>query len=269
MNRTVKVGIAQTSSLIGNIDKNLNKALEKINEAANKEADIICFPELYITGYNMDDSNIYSKKETFKNYNKIINKISSSALSNKIYVILPIAAEKNHKVYNSALLFNREGKILGNYDKVHLFEKERNNFERGNQFKVWETEIGKIGIMICYDAGFPESARILTLKGAELIFCPSAWRIQDKLAWDLNLAQRAYENTTFVIGVNSVTQTKSLHLFGNSKIIAPNGVPVAEAGVDTEEILVCEVDLDDIKKFRNQYPYLKHRIPSLYKEITK
>jgi predicted amidohydrolase len=120
---------------------------------------------------------------------------------------------------------------------------------------------------MCYDAGFPESARTLTLKGSEIIFCPSAWRIQDQMIWKLNIFQRAFENTVFVAGVNSVTKTETLHLFGESRIISPDGILISEAKMDKEEILISQIDLSDIEKHREKIQYLKDRNPEVYRMV--
>lgn len=269
MNNKINIAMIQMSSSIGCFEQNMEKVIDKIKIASEQGADILCFPELFIAGYDMDQKEVYSSNKTLKYSEYIVESLSSAAKKHDVYIVAPTALASDDKVYNSALFFDKNGKVLGEYNKVHLFEKEREVFDSGDKFMVWDTEVGKVGIIICYDAGFPEASRELALNGAEIIFCPAAWRIQDKLAWNLNLAQRAYENTVFFIGVNSVTRTEKLHLFGSSKIIAPNGTILSEASEDKEEIVICEVNLDDISKHRSMYTYLKDRRPETYKSITK
>jgi predicted amidohydrolase len=107
--------------------------------------------------------------------------------------------------------------------------------------------IGTVGIMICYDMGFPETARFLTLQGAEIIFCPSAWRSEDRDIWNLNIPQRALENTVFLAAVNRFGQEgDDLYLFGGSKVCNPRGQVLAEIKEEKEAILYCEIDLNEI-----------------------
>ena len=119
----------------------------------------------------------------------------------------------------------------------------------------------KISIMICYDAGFPESCRSLALQGAEIVFCPAAWRIQDVDMWDLNLSQRALENLLFVVGVNRFGHEGDLELFGKSKICNPRGRVLKELPMDRESVEVFEIDLMDVECFRIEIPYLRDRKP--------
>lgn len=269
MRRNIKIGLIQESSSFGDIEKNLSKAIKIIEDISKKGAQIACLPELYVTGYDMDNKDLYSE-EFFVQYHRfILDEFSKVSRENNIYIILPTFIIRDGKKYNSAVFFDNNGNVIGDYDKTHLFENERRVFDRGDNIKVWDTEIGKIGLMICYDAGFPEVSRVLRLKGAEIVFCPSAWRIQDKEIWDVNIMQRAIENRMFVVGVNSVTKTSKLHLFGCSKIVSPEGKVVCEIGIDKEESIVCEVDLDMVKKYIGLDDYLKDRRPELYNIITE
>jgi len=268
MKKSLNIGIIQASSIFGNIDSNLQKAVFLIKKAKIKGAQIVCLPELYINGYDMDRYTLYSSESIEDNKEKIEQTISKLAAVNDIYIILPYATYESGKTLNSAMLFDNKGLIVGKYDKTHLFEAERRVFDKGNDIVVWDTDIGKIGIMICYDAGFPEVARVLKLKGADIIFCPSAWRIQDKEIWDINLKQRAIENRVYVIGINSVTKTEKLHLFGGSKAVSPDGRVIANVGIDNEDVLVCEIDFESVESYKMKEDYMMDRRPELYSVIT-
>ena len=121
----------------------------------------------------------------------------------------------------------------------------------------------------CYDAGFPEVARILALKGAELIFMPSAWRVQDWDMWNLNIPQRALENTLFVAGVNRFGHEGDLYMFGNSKVADWRGRIIAESKEEKEEILYADIDLKQLTKARLDIHYLKDRRPDSYKMLSE
>ncbi len=129
---------------------------------------------------------------------------------------------------------------------------------------MFDTPIGKIGVMICYDMGFPEVARILTLQGAELLIAPSAWCIQDRDMWDINTACRALENGTHLLAVNRWGHEEDLHLFGGSKIMGPRGQVLCEASCEQEQLLVGEIDFRLQAYTRLNVPYLRDRKPLDY-----
>ncbi len=268
MNKNISVGLIQMRSSIGDITENVEKAVKYIESASEKGADIICFPELFITGYNMDAKELFSMENINETYGYAIDKLTKIASEKKIHLIVPIAYTSGDKRINGAVFIDDDGKIIGQYGKTHLFSKESNNFESGDSIDVFDTKLGRIGIMICYDAGFPEVCRIMALNDAEIVFCPSAWRIEDKRIWDLNLAQRALENNIFVIGVNAFSIESFHHLFGNSKIINPIGEVVAEIGMDIEDIIVETIDLNSIKEYRKKMNYRIDRNPALYSKIS-
>ncbi len=271
MGRKVNIGIIQMNSKLGDVELNISRALRFIQEAVEMKANIVCLPELFSTGYN---TKILAEKNAeigLRYYNYIVDRISNTANKNKIFIIAPLGEKKDSTgaIYNSAILFDDEGNMCGSYAKTHLYSSERLYFEEGSQIKVFDTKYGKIGIMICYDAGFPEVCRTLCLSGAEIVFLPSAWRIQDEYMWDLNIPQRALENLLFVVGVNGVGTENKLHLFGKSKICNPQGNIIIELPKDEEKVVVAPINLSDIERFRAEIAYLKDRRPLLYNIIAK
>ena len=105
-------------------------------------------------------------------------------------------------LYNGLIVISRDGQLMGTYNKTHLWAGERFWFRAGDRYPVFDMDFGKVGLMICYDGGFPEVSRILALSGAELILCPSAFPIRDKDMWDVYFASRSLENCCFVAGIN-------------------------------------------------------------------
>ena len=271
MSRKVNIGIIQMNSKLGDVELNVSRALRFIQEAVEMKANIVCLPELFSTGYNMKILAEKNAEIGIRYYNYIVDRISNTANKNKIFVIAPFSERKDstNVVYNSAILFDDEGNMCGSYAKTHLYSFERLYFKEGSQIKVFDTKYGKIGIMICYDAGFPEVCRTLCLSGAEIVFIPSAWRIQDEYMWDLNIPQRALENLLFAVGVNGVGIESELHLFGKSKICNPQGNIIIELPKDEEKVVVATINLSDIERFRTEIAYLKDRRPLLYDKITK
>jgi predicted amidohydrolase len=269
MSRLVNVGIIQFESVLGNVEANVSKAVKLIKMAADKGANIVCLPELFATGYNL---NILKEKMTdlsIKYYDYTFKSMSKAAKDNNLYVLASFGEirEVPGIVYNSTIVFDDRGNKIGSFAKSHLWALDRLYFREGSDYPIFNTKYGKIGIMICYDAGFPEAARSLCLGGAEIIFIPAAWRIQDVDMWDLNVSQRALENILFTVGVNRVGKEDDLHLFGKSKICNPRGKVVCELPMDEELVEVFPIDLDDVNKFRTEISYLRDRKPQIYHKL--
>lgn len=271
MERQFKIALVQYQSVLGDLQKNADRAVEMVRESAAKGAKIVCFPEMFNTGYNFQliGDRFHNCGETIDGHT--ITRLQKVAKECACYVIAPITLEKKVKgvFYNAAVVIDDEGVVLGDYSKHHLWAAERYYFHAGEDIPVFDTKYGKIGVMICYDAGFPETARILTLKGAELIFMPSAWRIQDWDMWKLNIPQRALENTLYVAGVNRFGHEDDLYMFGNSKVADWRGRIIAESKEEKEEIVYAEIDLDQLTKARLDIHYLKDRRPDSYKLLSE
>lgn len=264
MSKKVKIAMAQMTSKLGDIEYNIRKAEDFIKQAAGKGADIICFPELFATGYNMNilKDNIISL--SCKYHQIIFDKMSQAAKNNQINLIASFVDIKDDKKpYIMAMLFDRAGEKIGSFYKTHRFNLEKKYFEEGWKYPVFDVDFGKIGILICYDIGFPEAARTLCLKGAEIIFVPSAWRIEDENSWMLNFPSRALENQYFTVGVNRTGHEGNLHLFGRSMICNPLGEIIFQMDYDTDEVSIYEINLDEITKYRS-WGYLKDRRPEIY-----
>lgn len=271
MERQFKIALVQYQSVLGDLQKNADRAVEMVREAAAKGAKIVCFPEMFNTGYNFQliGDGFHNCGETIDGHT--ITRLQKVAKECACYVIAPITLEKKVKgvFYNAAVVIDDEGVVLGDYSKHHLWAAERYYFHAGEDIPVFDTKYGKIGVMICYDAGFPETARVLTLKGAELIFMPSAWRIQEWDMWNLNIPQRALENTLYVAGVNRFGHEDDLYMFGNSKVADWRGRIIAESKEEKEEIVYAEIDLDQLTKARLDIHYLKDRRPDSYKLLSE
>lgn len=265
----VKIALVQFESIVNEPKANAEKACRQIREAASNGAKIICFPELFSTGYQLDMIGPKLHETAEKIDGNTITSIRKTARECSVYVIAPIALEREMKGvhYNTAVVIDDSGEILGEYDKHHPCFTEGCYFRAGEGFPVFETKYGKIGVIICYDIGFPEPARILTLKGAEIIFCPSAWRVQDEDIWDLNIPQRALENSVFLAAVNRWGHEGDLYLFGGSKVADSRGRIIAKCKSEAEEIIYADCDLDSIHVERQEIGYLRNRRPDTYKEL--
>ncbi|MEQ5221003.1 nitrilase-related carbon-nitrogen hydrolase [Providencia alcalifaciens] len=263
----VKVALAQFNSELGNKTGNLQRMAQLCEQAASQGAKLICFPELATTGYRGDllstklwDVSDFEGSETDCLFSQLASRLGITIVSG-----FAERGERLGEVYNSVGVWNPGCEnISGVFRKVHAFGIEKQWFKSGDSFPVFETPIGKIGVMICYDMGFPEVARILTLQGAELLIAPSAWCIQDRDMWDINTACRALENGTHLLAVNRWGHEEDLHLFGGSKIVGPRGQVLCEASCESEALLVGEIDFRLQAHTRLNVPYLRDRKPLNY-----
>ncbi|MBM7573447.1 nitrilase-related carbon-nitrogen hydrolase [Aquibacillus albus] len=261
--RSAKLSLVQFQSILYDLDKNIEKAISYIDKAKEKHADLVIFPELFLSGYNPDmvSQQYFDYAININENSRLLSTFKNKAKENSINLIVPLSTYKALPgvIYNSAIVIDRNGEVIGCYDKTHLWAGERNHFRHGDDYPVFDLDIGRVGIMICYDGGFPEVSRNLALAGAELILCPSAFPIQDKDMWDIYFKARALENTCFTIGVNRVGEEGSIHLFGNNKVVNPRGEVLLDAPIDAEDMQLVEVDLNSIKKYRKDIPFLRDR----------
>ena len=269
MKSTISLALIQFESRLGDPKANRRKAEAMIREAAENGAELICLPEMYTTGYNLDIIGPQITQLAENIDGPTVTDLQQLAKELKIHIVAPLALnledDPEARPFNSAVFIGDEGQILGVYSKCHLFETERMYFQPGQELPVYDTKFGKIGIMICFDAGFPEVARILQMKGAELIVCPSAWRIQDMGVWHLNMPQRAQENSCYLAAINRYGKEGSLYMGGYSIVCGPEGDIIKELTEEKEDILYCTIDGQRLADFRaDGGPYLPYRRPELY-----
>jgi omega-amidase len=242
----VRIALAQ-QRMSADRDVNLMKGLSLIKRALQVKANLVILPELFTTGFY--ESNLRSVKVLEEELDLVL-KLSKD----KEIMIIAGVAEKSDKLYNSAVLIHK-GEIVGIYRKNLLFPltKEKEIFSPGKGFEVFETPVGKIGILICYEIRFPELARKLVKKGAEIIAVPAEFPKERIEHWKTLLRARAIENQVFVAGVN---------YGGSSMIIDPEGKVLVEGGA-YQEILMSDVDLTEVQRVREKYPFLKDYYESI------
>lgn len=247
----------------GNKEKNLEKALYFIDEAVEKNAKIICLPELFTTGVDYG----YIEEHAEPIPDKVTNMLGEKAKKSKSYIIAGSMPERRgNGIYNTSVLFNTNGEIIGKYSKIHLFPptEEDKYFLKGGETPVFNTELGRIGVMICYDLRFPELARKLTLMGAEIIFMPSEFPYPRLDHWRTLLQARAIENQIYFVAVNRVGSDNHNAFFGHTSVIDPWGELIAGSG-DEECIVTAEIDLSKIYKVRKKITCLDNRVSDLYR----
>jgi len=265
------------------LDQNIAKAKNIIVQAAKKGANIILLQELFQSPYFCIeyDEKIFHLAQTFEN-NKVLKEMSE--LCKELNVVLPISyfERSNNAYFNSVAVINSDGTILGNYRKSHIPDApgylEKYYFNPGNTgFKVWDTNFGKIGIGICWDQWFPEAARIMALKGADILFYPTAIGNELKSdydssgAWQRAMQGHAASNIVPVVASNRIgveeVQNQSNGFYGRSFISDHTGKILKEGSRDKEEILIAEVDLEQNHLFRRNWGLFRDRRTDLYEEI--
>jgi N-carbamoylputrescine amidase len=265
-----RVAAIQMSMKIGDKHANLKKALDMINEAVLMGAKVILLPELFATEYFP-----WWKDTKYFNYAEPIpgpttSKISELISTLSIYVIAPLYEKEGPGIYyNSAVLIGPKGKIIGRQRKMHIpavKSLEKLYFQPAEaNYPVFQIKYGKIGICICYDRLFPEVCRALALNGAEIIFVPIAGTIYPRVS---TLDTRAVENVLFIVSANKVGEEGIYRYTGASVIINPEGQVIAQGG-EEEEIIVADIDLADVEKCRNAFPYFRDRRPELYGRLLQ
>ncbi|PTL40322.1 nitrilase [Alkalicoccus saliphilus] len=243
----------------GDTVENFNKAAGCIREAAAKGADLIVLPELPITGYGLTEENYHSLAEAFSG--SLITSFQELARELQTVLVVPFAEKYESRLFISAAIIERTGSLLSVYRKSFLWGNEKRIFSSGKKcYKPVETSLGKIGILICADAEFPEPSRLLALQGADLIVVPSVWSLEAESRWDIQLPARALDNTVFVMGVNTVHEGSC----GKSKFVRPDGAVLKEAPRDGESLLIEDLDFTIIKNIRKAVPYLQDLPASFY-----
>jgi len=243
----ISIALVQPITYFGNVLQNVGHCETFIDRAGKENVDLIVFPELYLSGYDLN----FLKQSKCSLQSEAVQYITEIAKKNKIYVILPVALQEGSQLYNAAILITRNGDVEGIYRKVHLWSEEKKYFQAGNRYPVFQTDFGKIGILICYDAGFPEASRMLALHGAELIVFPAAFADTPifRQRWNMYFGNRALENTCFVAAVNSIGLNSNGERFcGNNLMYGPDGLRIA-AGTDFEEQMeIVKINLDTVKE---------------------
>lgn len=269
---TFKIALAQMSCKKADKTHNINKMKTYIEKAKEEDAKLVIFPELSLTDYVVRDL-IYELAETIPGPST--EKMAEIAKENQVYVVfgMPEMSQKAESViYNTAVLVGPEG-YIGKYRKMYLpthsvFEEKR-YFRQGYETPVFNTQIGRIGLTICYDIFFPEVSRALKLNGAQIIVCISASPAVRRTFFEILTAARAIENNTFLAYVNLVGIEEGLQFWGGSRIISPSGKIIAKARYNEEDIVIGEVNLKALRHIAAFVPTIRDLRPELYEKLKE
>jgi N-carbamoylputrescine amidase len=271
-------------------DKNFTHAIQFVRDAAKQGAEIVCLPELFRSQYFCQTEN----HDNFALAEEIPGRSTTTLgeLGHELGVVIiaSLFEKRSAGVYhNTAAIIDSDGKYLGKYRKMHIPDDplyhEKFYFTPGDLgFQAWETQRGKIGVCVCWDQWYPEAARLTALRGAEILFYPTAigWHPSEKTefgetqysAWETIQRSHAIANGCYVAVANRVGHETpaggaGIEFWGQSFICGPDGQIIAKGSIDNEEIVIADIDWSAIDRHRTHWPFLRDRRVDAYGEINQ
>jgi predicted amidohydrolase len=275
--REITVATVQMKPKLGEAEDNLVKMTEMISKIASQQkVDLIVFPELITSG---NELGVRFTELAQRVPGPTVNLLAQRANEYGVYIAFGMVTKERVEsvLYNSSILVGPEGDLVETYDKIHLRGEERMAFREGYKLPVAETEIGNIGMMLGYDLAFPEVARSLSLDGADILCVMANWEASNIDEWKTYARARAYENSVYIAASNRVGEDVTLNFGGESMIVGPRGQIYAslaeetdpETGAPLEGFAVARIDLDEVRKNREEYQFIQNRQPLVYKTLVR
>lgn len=267
----IKIAAIQMSTVADKMEnvRTVKAYLEKIKD---ENPDFVILPEMFCCPYQTENFPIYAEKEG----GPVWQQLSGYAKQYGIYLIGGSMPEKDAEgnVYNTSYIFDREGKQIGKHRKVHLFDidvkggqtfKESDTLTAGDSDTVFDTEFGKIGVMLCFDIRFPELSRMMVNDGARIVFVPAAFNMTTGPAhWELSFRTRALDNQIYMVGCAPARDVSAGYIsWGHSIVTDPWG-RVTDMLDEKKGILLAELDMDYEEQVREELPLLKSRRKDIY-----
>lgn len=275
-------------SFKGSKENSIKHTLDMIKNAKTKGANLICLQELHTSEYfcQVEDTKYFAYAREFENEVSIFSK---AAKENEVVLVASLFEERARGLYhNTAVVFEKDGSIAGKYRKMHIPDDpgfyEKFYFTPGdNDFKPIQTSLGKLGILICWDQWYVEPARLMALSGADILIYPTAIgydmndskeeQMRQLNAWLGVQRGHAIANGIYVVAINRCGIEEQcgskIHFWGNSFIFGAQGEEIARASEDNDEIISARLDLEQISKVRNIWPFFRDRRIEHYSNITK
>ncbi|WP_088071840.1 carbon-nitrogen family hydrolase [Gottfriedia luciferensis] len=262
----MKIACIQSDVILGESISNFSNMKSKISEAVKENVSIIVLPELWTTGYCLEEINNHTgEQET------IISELRSIAKLNNVTLIagsFPIARENG--VTNTLIVISNTGELIKTYDKVHLFQlmNEHHYLQSGNMDGLFDLNGLPAAGFVCYDLRFPEWIGAHSQKGAKVLFFVAEWPIQRMNHWETLLKARAIENQCYVVACNRVGKDLANTFGGGSTVIDPWGEVLTKGGTN-EEIVIGEIDPNKVDEIRGTIPIFEDRKEEIYKKVKK
>jgi N-carbamoylputrescine amidase len=282
----VRVGLVQMSCT-AHKQSNLDKAMQKIREAASQGAQIVCLQELFASLYFCDVEDYENFKLAEPIPGPSTEALGKLAAELGVVIIASLFEKRAQGLYhNTTAVLDADGAYLGKYRKMHIPDDpayyEKFYFTPGDLgYRIFKTKFASIGVLICWDQWYPEAARITSLMGAEILFYPTAigWSTaQDEAtnteqynAWQTIQRSHAVANGVHVVSVNRVgfEQNGAMKFWGGSFVANPFGSILFQASYDNEEVKVVELDLNNTDRYRTHWPFMRDRRIDSYSQITQ
>lgn len=284
--RPVKIGLVQ-SRVSADINKNIRKTYAQVEEALKGGANIVCLQELYNAPYFPQRAKYNASQYLETADGTSVKLFAHLAKQYKAVIIIPVYERSaKGKNFNTCFVLDTQGKLLKPYRKMHIPHDpgfyEKYYFEEGpdDGYEVYKTPYGNISVLICFDQWFPEAARAVKLKGADIIFYPTAignligfkqnkdqgdWHE----AWEMTQRSHAIDNSVVVCAVNRVGTEGKLKFWGQSFVSGPFGKIMARASKTREEVVICQVDLSLNKYVEDGWGFMPNRRPKSYQSLVK
>ncbi|WP_119072519.1 carbon-nitrogen hydrolase family protein [Aggregatilinea lenta] len=307
--REITVATVQMKPALGEIEDNLVKMSEFVSKIASQQkVDLIVFPELITSGYELGVRfTELAQRIPGPSVNVLAQRAAEFGVY--IAFGMAAKERVESVLYNSAVLVGPDGELVGNYNKIHLRGEERMAFREGFRLPVFETEFGVLGLMLGWDLAFPEVARSLTLEGAELLAVMANWEADQMEEWRTFVRARSYENGLFVAAANRAGEDVTLSFGGESMVVGPGGktyayletptpepekpaepekkdeaagdektpekkaekksAAEAKPGEPPEGFVVARIDLEDVRRHREERQTIQARQPSVYRALVR
>ncbi|MCJ7739144.1 MAG: carbon-nitrogen hydrolase family protein [Anaerolineae bacterium] len=265
----ISVATVQMQPEMAKMEDNLTKMSDIMTRVATEQpVDLIVFPELITTGYEMGPR---FPEVAQRIPGPTVNLIARRADELGVHVAFGMVSKDKVEsiVYNTAVLIGPDGDLVGSYNKVHLRGEEQIAFRAGYKLPVFETGLGLIGVMVGWDLAFPEVARSMVLDGAELLVVCANWEEPNSEEWRVYIQSRALENSVFVVAANRVGEEPSYTFFGQSAIVGPRGKIYASVDGPDEGYAVAQLDVDLVRRQREETQILQCRQPAAYRALVR
>ncbi|MDD1660680.1 MAG: carbon-nitrogen hydrolase family protein [Methanomicrobiales archaeon] len=261
----MKACIAQFRSIWEDSRENLRRARAQVEEAASRGADLICFPEQFLTGWSPG-----APRHAEGPGGPLVQEMQEMAAASGIHLLGAVAERWSPKPRNTCLAIGPQGQVLATYAKTHLFTPggEHLHFSPGDQIATFSVGTCRCGIAICYDLRFAPLFRVYALAGVHCMLVPAAWPCRRMPAWEALVAARAVEIQGYVLGINTTGKTPVEEYCGGSLAADPNGRIIARAGTG-DELLEVEVDPAVADAVRHRIPVQKDFRPDLYHRLMQ
>lgn len=260
------LSLGQMDVKLGQPEANLATVQAMTAEAARRGSDLVLFPELWSTGYDLENGADYATSIQ----EGIFARVAALARQHRIAILGScLSTVGEGQIGNTAVYFDSTGQPQAVYSKTHLFRlmAEEQYLAPGHGRSLVQTAWGLMGLAICYDLRFPELFRAYALDGAQLVFLPSEWPHPRLAHWQTLLRARAIENQLFVVACNRIGRSKETDFFGHSCIIDPWGETIIEGG-ESEMLLTAAIDLAQVAAVRAKIPIFQDRRPDVYGRET-